>query len=175
MSETCNVKKRLIKYFQSNSELERNRALKILTSVDEIVRSQGLRYLHRQNRQRQETKFNPWSIEKCFTNVIGNKPVSIRTSRDSEFFIEVWRESGNKFLPTAKERKCKHHRATKWIIRNVWSTSKRITFPVWHFTTSFLIESSTCWTYKNRLEIELKCLTASPVLLTFREKKTLDI
>ena len=43
------------------------------------------------------------SIEKCFTQAVGNKPVSIRSNSNSELVIEIPRESKSNVLPTIPE------------------------------------------------------------------------
>ena len=47
-------------------------------------------------------KFNPWAIEKSFTQEIRSKPAIIRSNNESEFVIEISNEKQNRILPTIK-------------------------------------------------------------------------
>ena len=47
---------------------------------------------------------NPCSLEKCFSQAIGNEPLSIKSISDFETIIEVSRESENEVLPTVTEQ-----------------------------------------------------------------------
>ena len=47
-------------------------------------------------------KFDPWEIEKCFTQEIKSQPVIIRSNKKSEFVIEISNEKKVKFFPTIK-------------------------------------------------------------------------
>ena len=44
--------------------------------------------------------FNPWAIEKSFTQEIGSTPATIRSNSEIEFVIEISNEKYSKFLPT---------------------------------------------------------------------------
>ena len=44
--------------------------------------------------------FNPWAIEKSFTQKIGVKPATIESVNESEIVIEITNEKRSKFFPT---------------------------------------------------------------------------
>ena len=46
--------------------------------------------------------FNPWVIEKSFSQEIGSKPDIIRSINESEFVIVISKEKESKVLPTIK-------------------------------------------------------------------------
>ena len=50
--------------------------------------------------QEKKRKFNPWAIEKSFTQAIGSKPDTKRSKNDSEFVIEISNEKSSKILST---------------------------------------------------------------------------
>ena len=51
------------------------------------------------NPERKRT-FNPWAVEKSFTQEIGSTPATIRSNNESEFVIEISNEKESKILPT---------------------------------------------------------------------------
>ena len=64
------------------------------------------------DREKKKKKFNPWLIEKFFTQAMGNKPVSIRSNNGSEFSIEISRENESNVLSTIIELKFLEYQLT---------------------------------------------------------------
>ena len=66
--------------------------------------------------------FNPWAIERTFSQEIGSKPATIRSNNESELVFEILNEKERKILPAItspvlhnfkKESNLKDSRATK--------------------------------------------------------------
>ena len=107
-SKECEVDKRevAIKHIQAESKVGRRRAIQMLAGEDESPRNNAISYpTHFRCKMitDENKKYNPWAIEKSFTNEIGKKPISIRSSaQPSEYIIEIAKESESKILPTIK-------------------------------------------------------------------------
>ena len=102
-STNCKVeiKKSIIKKMQTDCRVGRQKALQILAREDGSPRSNHQTYpTHFRCKMGPETKskFNPWTIDKSFTQEIGTKRATIRSTNDSEFFIENTNENNNKFF-----------------------------------------------------------------------------
>ena len=77
---------------QAESGLGRRRALQFMAGEDEFPRSNTQPYpIHFRCKIDPENKrkFNPWAIEKSFSQEIGNDPASIRSNNKSELVIEI--------------------------------------------------------------------------------------
>ena len=88
---------------QANSRVGRRRALRILAgkmSLQDQTLNHTLHISDAKCIQKKERTFNPWAIEKCFTQEIGSKPATIRWNKESEFVIEISNEKECKILPT---------------------------------------------------------------------------
>ena len=48
----------------------------------------------------QKRKFNPWMIQKCFTQELGAKPRTIRSKSETEFILKVNNENESKAILT---------------------------------------------------------------------------
>ena len=83
---------RSIKEMQTRSKIRREKAIHSLSGGDESLRSNLISYpthfIHIISGEKKK-KFNPLSIEKCFSQGFGNKPLSIRTNIDSGFVIDI--------------------------------------------------------------------------------------
>ena len=85
------IEERAIKKMQDDSRVRRRRAFQILAAEDESARSKTQSYpTHFRCKMDPEKKrkFNPWAIEKSFTQEIGSKPDTIRPN-ESEFVIKI--------------------------------------------------------------------------------------
>ena len=80
---------------QANSRVGRRRALQILAEEDESQRSNTQSFpKHFTCKMDPEKKrtFHQWAIEKSLTQEIGSKPATIKSTNESELFIEISNE-----------------------------------------------------------------------------------
>ena len=88
---------------QADSRVGRRRALQILAGEEESPRSNPESYpTHFRCKMDPEKKrtFNPWALEKSFTQQIASEPATIRANNESEFVFEISNEKESKILPT---------------------------------------------------------------------------
>ena len=80
---------------QADRKVGRQRALQILAGEDEFPRSNPQSYpTHFRCKVDSETKvkFNPWALEKNFTQEIESKPATLKSNNKFEFVIEISNE-----------------------------------------------------------------------------------
>ena len=134
-SNNCQIeiKERIIKKMQADSRVGRRRALQFLAWEDESPRSNPQsHYTHFRCKMDPEKKrkFNPWAIEKSFTQEIGSKPATIRSNNESEFCIWISNKKENKILPTIKSYVL--HNFKKWSKLNYLLAIKSAKAKTWY-------------------------------------------
>merc|ERR1719259_523039 len=172
-------KERKIKEVQTKEKVGRRRAIQILSGEDETPTSKSTKFpthFSCQMNPEQKKKFSPWMIEKCFTQVLWTKPRSIRSKSDSEFIIEINTEGQSRNILSIEKlnnvdvriTECTNINQSKGLVYiydyNVpdsdfkeYSTDLKKAFNLVHVQKAFWIKT------KNN--------TATPLILTFREKE----
>ena len=124
--------------------------------------------------------FNPWAIEKKFTQEIGSKPATIRSNNESDFVIEISNKKESENLPTItslcspqfQERvevgifACdKINQSHGLIYFNDYN------IPEIEDYDSELKKEHNLLDVKKATWIKTKTITSTPLLLTFKEKE----
>ena len=83
---------------QADGRVGRGKALQILAGEDESPRLNPVSYPTQFRCKFDPEKFNPWTIEKSFTQEIGSQPTTIRSNNKSEFVVEFSNEKESKLF-----------------------------------------------------------------------------
>ena len=175
----------LIKYIQACRKVGRMRVLQWLMNY-ESPRSNPVIYTTQFmcNIDKEiKNKLNPCSIEKSFTQAIGNKSVSTRSKTDSELVIEISHESKSYILPTTTKVNFPQYqqRVAIWeSASNRIHRYKGMNYIQEYDTTDFIEYSRQLKKEFNLLDVKnavltkSKNLTSTPLFLTFKEKITTE-